>query len=177
MLIEGFASTPDLDAVRDMVLPSAFAETIKRRGLNGPKGVKLLWQHDPHRPLGRILELKIRNNGLFMRAEVDEEISWGRDAAAVLKAVGGLSFSIGYRILDADIGQDVNGHEYLILTKLDLFEVSVVTVPCNDECFMTFAGDPQEKLAHEIRKLKGLFEPDLATAVAQFKRLTEELRR
>ena len=81
--------------------------------------------------------------------------------------------------MDADIGQDANGHEYLILTKLELYEVSVVTQPCNDECFMTFAGDPQEKLAHEIGKLKGLFEQaptDLATAVAQFKRLTEELR-
>lgn len=156
MLVEGFASTPDIDLVRDRVPPSAFTQSIAQRGIRGPKGVKLLWQHDRQKPLGPIEVLEVRNNGLWIQAEIDEAISWGKDAAAVLSAIGEMSFSIGYRVLDADVGRDAQG-EYIILRKLDLQEVSVVTFPCNPEAVMTNVGkrlSPSEKMEREIRKFK-----------------------
>lgn len=179
MIIKGYASTPDIDRVRDVVPPSAFDESIARKGLNGPKGIKLLWQHSSSHPLGPITKLEKRNNGLWIEAEVDENISWGKDASAVLASVGPMSFSIGYRILDADVGRDADG-EYLILTKLDLSEVSVVTFPCNDEAVMTFAGakaDPLDELADSLARLKQTLNPDpLQRAVelaGQLKRITQ----
>ncbi len=47
----GYASlfgVPDLG--RDVVLPGAFAESLSRRG---PSGIRMLWQHDPAKPVGR----------------------------------------------------------------------------------------------------------------------------
>lgn len=154
--VEGWASTPDLDHARDVVVPSAFDNSIRTKGLKGPKGIKLLWQHASDKPLGAITKLEKRNKGLWIEASIDEDISYGKDAAAAIRSIGGLSFSIGYRIVDADIGVDAQGYEYLLLIEVDLSEISVVTFPCNDEAVMTFAGkkDWQKELANTIAKMK-----------------------
>ena len=86
MIVEGWASTSDRDHSGHTVLPSAYANSIKRYGLRGPQGIKLLHQHKPDRILGHIRKLEVRNRGLWIEAEVNEDLSYGRDAAIATKA-------------------------------------------------------------------------------------------
>src|SRR5258707_9520814 len=54
--IEGYASLfGEVDQARDMVMPGAFAQTLKARGL---RKIPMLFQHDPSEPIGIWLELK-----------------------------------------------------------------------------------------------------------------------
>ena len=102
----------------DVVRAGAFARSLKR----GARGVPLLWQHDPARPLGRIEYLREDRRGLRVIARLSDGPG-GRSAAVLLREgkVAGLSF--GYKVRRS-IGERPRE-----LTELDLVEVSLVTVP------------------------------------------------
>lgn len=136
--IAGWASTPDLDSYRDIVVPGAFDASINTRGLSGPKGVKLLLNHDWSKVAGVIKVLETRNGRLWIEAELNLNISYAKDAHEAIKSAGGLSFSVGFFLQDYNIRQDDNGRDYFELVKGDLFEVSVVPFPANDEATMEF---------------------------------------
>ena len=90
----GYASVFDhADRSGDIVRKGAFAQAVAA----GPKGVPLLWQHDPKRPIGRIERIEEDARGLRVIGRLSGASGPGRDAAALLKdgAINGLSF--GYR--------------------------------------------------------------------------------
>lgn len=134
--ISGWASTPDIDHAGHIVRPDAFTASIKRRGLSGPQGIKLLAQHDNHKVVGRITALEPSAHGLWLQGYIEDEISYGKDLALASEAAGGLSFSVGFFPQDADLLRK-GDYEYLEIIRGDLFEVSVVTFPCNDYACMT----------------------------------------
>lgn len=137
--VAGWASTEAIDKVRDVVRKGAFDKAIAKRGLTGPMGIKLLIQHDHDKPAGRIVKLEQREKGLWIEAEMNLNISYVRDMYEASKIQGGLNFSIGYRLVDGGFKfVDLGENSYWELTELDLFEVSVVTFPCNDEAQMLF---------------------------------------
>lgn len=129
MKIAGWASTSTLDHYRHVVTPGAFDEAIREKGLTGPRGIKILWQHERKNVLGRITKLEPRNKGLWMEAQIEEDISFGKDVAQMIRATDGLNFSVGFFLLDADIMEAPDGRDFLHITKGDLEEVSVVTFP------------------------------------------------
>lgn len=156
MEITGYASTASLDRHGDVVVSNAFTDSIRRRGLTGPRGVRLLLQHRAEQPLGAITKLEQRNDGLWIEATIEEGISYGKDAALATKAAGGLNFSVGFRIIDADFVTSPSGYEYLEITKGDLHEVSVVTFPANEEAEMITVGEKNVSLAETINRMKQL---------------------
>jgi len=117
----GYAALFDkVDRGGDLIRPGAFRRAVSA----GPRGVPLLWQHEPGRPIGRIESLAEDARGLRVIARFTPEASHAAEAAALLRdgAVGGLSF--GYRVCakrDRPGGRE--------LTDLDLIEVSLVTFP------------------------------------------------
>jgi HK97 family phage prohead protease len=176
MIVEGLASTTDLDLVNDIVAPGAFDKSITRRGLTGPKGIKFLFQHDRAQIIGRILELKPTNTGIRIKADVDENITVAAEAAKMIRASGGMSFSVGYRLKDADLGP----RGEIIITEGDLFEVSVVTFPANPDAIMTAfkSGKPLDDIAASIRELKAITttRDHASDAAANARRLTALLK-
>ena len=118
--------TPDRGG--DIVRPSAF--------LGVPAGVPLLWQHDPARPIGRVLRLEEDRLGLKMVAAVSADCRDGLDALALLRsgAIDGLSF--GYRVISSR-PRAGGGRELL---KLDLVECSVVTLPMHRDARVDTVG-------------------------------------
>jgi HK97 family phage prohead protease len=137
--VAGWASTEAMDHVRDVVRPGAFDKAIREKGLEGPGGIKLLHQHRPSEIAGRIVKLEQRPQGLWIEAELNLKVSYVRDLYENAKMAGGLNFSIGYRLVEGgfkfiDLGED----SFWELTEVDLFEVSIVTFPCNDDAKMTF---------------------------------------
>jgi HK97 family phage prohead protease len=138
--VAGWASTPDLDLYSHVVEPNAFAKSITAKGLTGPRGIKLLAQHDMGKPAGVIKKLEYRGGALWIEAAMNLKISYVRDLYEAAKMNGGLSFSVGFS-LDEDgyeFKKDKNKNEYLSITSGDLFEVSVVTLPGNEAAEMLF---------------------------------------
>jgi HK97 family phage prohead protease len=136
--IAGWASTPSLDSYRDVVMPGAFDEAIQTRGLTGPKGIKLLLNHDWAQVAGAIKVLEQRGNQLWIEAQLNLKISYAADMHEAIKSAGGLSFSVGFFLKEYNIRKDANDRDYFELVKGDLFEVSVVPFPANSDAVMEF---------------------------------------
>lgn len=111
------------DLARDIVEKGAFAATLAR---SGPRGVKLLYQHDPTLPIGEWLELREDARGLAVKGRLLPEIAKAREVLAMLRAgiVDGLS--IGFRTVRAR-KEAKSGIRRLL--EVDLWEISVVTFP------------------------------------------------
>jgi HK97 family phage prohead protease len=141
--IAGWASTPDLDSYNHKVVKGAFSESIAKRGLSGPKSIKLLIGHNWNQVGGAIKVLEYRGERLWIEAQLALDIGYVSDAYKAAKILGGTNFSVGFMLQDYEWKETSSGVEYLQINRGDLFEVSVVPFPGNEEATMTFikSGD------------------------------------
>jgi uncharacterized protein len=143
IFIEGWANTVDKDRVGDVVLPSAFADTMKEY-MDNPV---LLFQHNWDNVVGNVAEFKIIDdeneqvNGLWIKAKIsnakDVEDVRTKIKEGILK-----TFSIGYNEVDADFDKETNTN---LVTKVELLEISVVTIPANPFAKFSTVGEEAEK--------------------------------
>lgn len=126
--VAGYASTfgGSPDAYGDIVAKGAFADSLAKRA------VKLLWQHDMSEPIGKQLSLAEDDTGLFGRWSI-VPTDTGTKAHQLLAADLVDSLSIGYLTKDAEYKEDGTR----VLKAVDLYEVSLVTVPANDRAVVT----------------------------------------
>jgi len=134
---EGYASTfGNLDSGGDIVEPGAFIESVvaaKRDGRNIP----MLWQHDQREPIGVWKDISEDAKGLFVRGTlILDGDQTAQRAYGKLKAgaLGGMS--IGYRIPPGGAEHDEK-RRATRLKKIDLREISLVTMPMNIEARVT----------------------------------------
>ena len=123
-VFEGYASLFGLvDLGRDMVMPGAFRDSLRTRGVSG---VRLLWQHDPAEPIGRWLSLVEDARGLRVKGRLDLAVSRAREVHALMRsgAIDGLSIGFRAEKARADPRTGVRRVE-----RLDLWEISIVTFP------------------------------------------------
>lgn len=134
--IKGYASTKDLDRVRDVVEPSAFKDTVD----TFMKNPILFFNHNWNEGIGKVTGLSIDDNGLLVECELAKgtplcDHVWAMIQQGVYKA-----FSFGFKILaDKDVSEDPTTPARRVITKLDLLEVSVVTVPANAHATFSLA--------------------------------------
>lgn len=138
--IAGWASTNSIDSYGHVVETGAFSESIEKRGLQGPQSIKLLIGHKWDKIGGTIKKLEYRGDRLWIEAQMELGIGYVNEAYLAAKAVGGTNFSVGFFIRDYE-WKGADGKEVLHITKGDLFEVSVVAFPGNEECTMEFLKD------------------------------------
>ena len=122
--VEGYASLfGELDAARDMVMPGAFARTLRLRGV---RRIPMLFQHDPAQPVGIWTELVEDYRGLRARGRLIPEVARARELFALVRegAIDGLS--IGFRTVKGRIDPATRVRRIL---DLDLWEISIVTFP------------------------------------------------
>jgi HK97 family phage prohead protease len=128
MFFEGYASTFDnVDLGNDVVEKGAFLKSIQSR----PE-IKLLWQHSMDKPVGKSIELKEDDRGLFLRGRISKRTSLGKDTAALIEDGVIDSMSIGFFIKEYDIKEGIRH-----LKEIDLFETSLVTMPMNPQANLT----------------------------------------
>ncbi|AKG94516.1 putative prohead protease [Paracoccus phage Shpa] len=143
---EGYASIfGNVDNGGDKVMPGAFVEGLARARQTG-RTVKMLWNHDPGQPIGVWDDLAEDAKGLWGRGRLVMEVPKAREAHALMKAgaIGGLS--IGYRTKEAAPEGNVR-----LLKKLDLFEVSVVSMPMNERAKVTSVkADGLEEITEKL---------------------------
>lgn len=122
--IAGYASRfGEVDLGRDAVAPGAFAKSLARLGA---KGVRMLFQHDPDRPIGCWTQLVEDATGLRVTGRIARDTHDGREVLALLKAGAVDGLSIGFKTVRArtDPGTGVR-----TILEADLWEISVVTFP------------------------------------------------
>src|SRR5438876_4280226 len=122
--VEGYASLfGEIDAARDMVMPGAFARTLKSRGV---RRIPMLFQHDPAEPVGVWFELTEDFRGLRARGKLIPEVARARELLALVRsgAVDGLS--IGFRTVKGRVDPASRVRKII---ELDLWEISIVTFP------------------------------------------------
>ena len=142
MTIEGFANTSDKDRVGDVVLPSAFKNTIAEY-MDNPI---LLFQHDWDKLVGKITEFKIIDDdnddrkGLWVKANISNAKDVD-DVRTKIQEESLKTFSIGYNEIDSDWDKETSTN---IINELELLEISIVTVPCNQFAKFTLSEDDDE---------------------------------
>lgn len=123
-IFEGYASVFNRqDLGRDVVLPGAFRESLKARGVSG---VRMLFQHDPNQPIGIWERIYEDARGLFVRGRIMTEVAKGREILALMRANALDGLSIGFR---AEQGVRSKQTGVRRLRKIDLWEISIVTFP------------------------------------------------
>ena len=131
VMIRGMASTADFDRAGDTIS----AEAWQKGGLkNFEKNPIILFNHDYDRPIGRATGMKAGPNGLELECKISKS-AHGNVAELVKDGVLG-AFSVGFRVKDADYIKETDG---LMIKDAELFEVSVVSVPCNQSATFSLA--------------------------------------
>jgi len=156
LAIEGWASTKDLDRQDEVVEPTAFAA-----GIDGfLKNPILLYMHDWERPIGKVIEAKIDPvEGFWIKAIISKADDV-RDIATKIKEGILRAFSIGFRVADGGIDV-IDGIRHIKL--LELYEISIVTIPANSEALFSIAKAlqhgtdmyvPYDDLVRDVQELK-----------------------
>ena len=141
----GMASTHDEDRANDVIM----AEAWTKGGLsNFEKNPIILFNHDYNKPIGRATGLKVTDNGLELKAKISKSAP-DHVAQLVKEGVSG-AFSVGFRVKDADYLSETDG---LKIKDAELFEVSVVSVPCNQAATFSLAKSfDSEEEYNEFKK-------------------------
>ena len=131
VMIRGMASTADFDRAGD----SISAEAWQKGGIkNFEKNPIILFNHDYDKPIGRATGMKAGPDGLELECKISKNAP-GNVAELVKDGVLG-AFSVGFRVKDADYIKETDG---LMIKDAELFEVSVVSVPCNQAATFSLA--------------------------------------
>ena len=147
--ITGYFSTYDRepDSYGDVIAPGAFADTIKARKESGHP-FPLCWNHDLDQIIGSVDPEAIEDTekGPLMTASFFDT-PLAQEKRAIVKSGVVYQFSFAYDVLEAGPVELEDGTKANELRKLDLFEVSIVPIPANQNAVMTAvkAEDPEEK--------------------------------
>jgi len=128
--IRGMASTADFDRAGDSISPEAWAKGGLDNFTNNPI---ILFNHDYNRPIGRATKVTSVDGGLHLEARISKA---AKDVAELVKDGVLGAFSVGFRVKDADYVEETDG---LLIKDAELFEVSVVSVPCNQAATFSLA--------------------------------------
>lgn len=143
--IEGYASTNDEDRHGDIVPTSVWEAGIK----NYLKNPVILAYHDHEEPVGRMTDHRIDEKGLFVKARISAA---AEDVFNLVKDGVLTAFSIGFRIVDAEYNSAL---ELFVVKELELHEISVVSVPANQNTL--FSLSKAFSTAEEFKSFKMQF--------------------
>lgn len=126
--VEGIASTPTPDRMRDIVEPS---------GAQFKTPMPLLWQHDHEKPVGHVTFAKPGKDGIPFKAELPRIKEDGNLKLRIDEAIQSLKYrlvaavSIGFKPLENGYSLMDNGGIHF--TEWEWLELSLVTIPANSE--------------------------------------------
>lgn len=138
-MIAGFFSTYDEepDSYGDIIRPGAFTETIAKRKESGHP-FPLCFNHDFSAIIGAVDVIEDTEKGPYIEAHF-LETEQAQDVRKMLQSGAIYQFSFAYDTLGEEKPTDEQKAKgiYNVLTKLEVFEISVVTVPANQNAVAT----------------------------------------
>ena len=151
--IEGYANTVDKDRVGDVVRASAWAKGVE----NFKNNPILLYQHDHDKPIGKVTNLTIDPKGLHIEAVISEVAEKQYGVKTLIKEGILRSFSVGFKPKDAEYDKI---SDTFAIKELDLLEVSVVSVPCNQ--YSLFSVKKSFEKESDYEEFKKQFVPEIS---------------
>ena len=124
--IAGYANTVDKDRSGDVISASAWAKGVD----NYRKNPVLLYQHDHSKPIGRVKKISVDRKGIYVEAEVSDAAENLHGVQTLIKDGALKSFSVGFMVKN---GRYDKASDTTVITDVELHEISVVSVPCNQE--------------------------------------------
>jgi len=126
--VEGLGSVfHNTDQGGDVVLPGAFAKSLAKRS------PAMLWQHKSEAVIGVWDEVRETPEGLFVKGRI-LNTALGNDAYELARHGALKGMSIGYATKDSETDRKSGVRR---LKELELFEVSLVTFPMNDQALIS----------------------------------------
>lgn len=123
-IITGYASVfGEIDLAGDAIKKGAFTSSLSERM------PVMLWNHNSDIVLGKWLEVREDEKGLLVKGQLCLDIEKSQEVYELLKSKSVSGLSIGFSI-DKSV-YDSNGTR--IIEKLSLFEISIVSIPCNEK--------------------------------------------
>jgi len=174
LIISGYgAFFGNLDSYKDIIAAGAFSDTLAEK----KDRIAFCYQHDIWNPIGKIQDIKEDVQGLWLQVKLSaaEDDIQTKVKEGILKEM-----SIGYRVVDSS-EEMRNGDQVRILKKINLYEVSLVTIAANplaviqsmkskekiayleNEFDRVLAIVRNENINFEIQKLKSLVFSELPT--------------
>ena len=158
--IAGYANTTAKDRAGDIVTAEAWAKGVE----NYRRNPVLLYQHKHDCPIGRVDNIRVDKKGIYVEGAVSEAAEKNHGVQTLIKDGALKSFSVGFRVKDGKYNRE---DDSMIITDVELLEISVVSVPCNqdslfsirksfnsDEEFNEFKKSLKEADAEEIKKMR-----------------------
>lgn len=148
-IIEGYFSTYDKepDSYGDIIEPGAFTETIKKREETGHP-FPLCFNHDFSAVIGAVDSVKDTEKGPYIKAHF-LDTQQAQDVRKMLLSGAIYQFSFAYDILEArrPTEEEKKLGIWSVLEKLEVFEISVVTFPANQNAVATEvkSAEPETK--------------------------------
>lgn len=148
-IIEGYFSTYDKepDSYGDIIEPGAFTETIKKREETGHP-FPLCFNHDFSAVIGAVDSVKDTEKGPYIKAHF-LDTQQAQDVRKMLLSGAIYQFSFAYEVLDRrnPTKEEEKAGIFNVLQKLEVFEISVVTVPANQNAVATEvkSAEPETK--------------------------------
>lgn len=129
--IEGYASTTGKDRQDDIITHEAILNSKDDLLQKGSSTV--LFNHDSKMPIGRVLSTRVNSKGLIVRVGISNADDVKSIRTKIKERIL-TSFSIGGRFKRVQVERDEDGRitSFKVL-EMELFEVSVVSVPANAE--------------------------------------------
>ena len=122
--VEGYASLfGEVDQARDMVMPGAFAQSLRLRGV---RRIPMLFQHDPAEPIGIWQDIVEDWRGLRVRGRLIPDVVRARELLALLREGAADGLSIGFKTVKAHVDPRSRVRK---LHQIDLWEILIVTFP------------------------------------------------
>lgn len=118
------------DSFDDVVIPGAFSATLNTWKEKGGLPA-MLWHHRLDEPIGIYTDIKEDEIGLYVKGRllIDDD-PLAKRAYAHMKAGSLTGLSIGYLLNDWEYDREKSA---FLLKEIDLWEISLVTFPSNDE--------------------------------------------
>lgn len=132
-VVEGYASTGDLDAQRHIITEDA----IKQGATSLGEYRTVLFNHDPNRPIGKLVAVEPRDNRLWIKVIISksEPLIWEKIKDGTLSkfSVKGKILGAEKQLQSSEDGTPDPSKEILIIKSMELYEVSLVSVPANSK--------------------------------------------
>jgi len=125
LFVEGYAAVfGNEDSYNDIIVAGAFTKTIA--GKEG-KRIKLCLQHDMEDIVGKIVELKEDEKGLWFKAKISNT-TMGKDLSILIEDDAINEISIGYQSVVWEVDEVRNVR---LLKEVKLYEISFVSRAAN----------------------------------------------
>ena len=124
--IAGYANTTAKDRSGDVVTAEAWAKGVE----NFRRNPVMLYQHKHDAPIGRIDKIQVDKKGIFVEGSVSDAAEKLHGIQTLIKDGALKSFSVGFRVKDGKYNRE---DDSMTITDVELLEISVVSVPCNQD--------------------------------------------